>query len=142
MPSVTSLCRYCCASPRRCLGTLRRRPHFSLFFLSACLPFGKAHFFFFDVVVLLVDSHTTLVVAPPPKSSPWSTTSSRGLLMCLPYFLFFYYFSCPPSLVGITVPRLRSKHREWTIAHGGHTIWRCTSSLSSYLTASNVAKGR
>ncbi|CAM9804838.1 unnamed protein product [Pylaiella littoralis] len=46
------------------------------------------------------------------------------------------------ATVDTSVPRLRSKHREWTIAHGGHTIWRCTSSLSSYLTASNVAKGR
>eukprot|EP00904_Undaria_pinnatifida_P005607 jgi/Undpi1/2176/HiC_scaffold_12.g05562.m1 len=44
---------------------------------------------------------------------------------------------CTPA-----VPRLRNKHREWTLEHGGHTIWRCTSSLSSYLVASNVAKGR
>lgn len=40
------------------------------------------------------------------------------------------------------VPRLRNKHREWTVAHGGHVIWKCTSSLCSFLASSKVAAGR
>ncbi|CAM9445538.1 unnamed protein product [Ectocarpus fasciculatus] len=46
------------------------------------------------------------------------------------------------ATVDTTVPRLRNKQLEWTIAHGGHTIWRCTASLCSYLAASKVAERR
>ncbi|CAN0298846.1 unnamed protein product, partial [Ascophyllum nodosum] len=41
-----------------------------------------------------------------------------------------------------TVPRLRHKHHGWTLKHGGHTIWKTTESLSSYLVASKVADRR
>eukprot|EP00903_Cladosiphon_okamuranus_P020583 g18894.t1 len=37
---------------------------------------------------------------------------------------------------------MRSKQRDWAVAHGGHTIWPCTSSLCSYLCASKVANRR
>ncbi|CAM9787703.1 unnamed protein product [Scytosiphon promiscuus] len=46
------------------------------------------------------------------------------------------------ATVDTSVPRLRNKHRDWSVAHGGHVIWKSTSSLCSYLSSSKVAAGR